>query len=79
MCDLLLWMNEMVERFLPSNDPIKEDVLEWTVKRDSEDVKKLLGWLNETQSYREKKAMITLIQGLLEELKMAIEELSELQ
>ncbi|HJM44986.1 MAG TPA: hypothetical protein QF644_03445 [Candidatus Poseidoniaceae archaeon] len=72
-------MNEMVERFLPSNDPIKEDVLEWTVKRDSEDAKKLLGWLNETQSYREKKAMITLIQGLLEELKMAIEELSELQ
>jgi len=79
MWDLLLWMNEMVERFLPSNDPIKEDVLEWTVKRDSEDAKKLLGWLNETQSYREKKAMITLIQGLLEELKMAIEELSELQ
>tara|TARA_X000000368_G_C22365661_1_gene422542 strand:- start:98 stop:316 length:219 start_codon:yes stop_codon:yes gene_type:complete len=69
----------MVERFLPSNDPIKEDVLDWTVKRDSEDAKKLLEWLNDTQSYREKKAMILLIQGLVEELKTAIDELAELQ
>jgi hypothetical protein len=69
----------MVERFLPSNDPIKEDVLEWTVKRDSQDAKKLLGWINETQSYREKKAMILLVQGLVEELKIAVDELSELQ
>lgn len=69
----------MVERFLPSNDPIKEDVLDWTVKRDSEDARKLLEWLNDTQSYREKKAMILLIQGLVDELKTAIEELAELQ
>lgn len=69
----------MVERFLPSNDPIKEDVLEWTVKRDSQDATKLLGWINETQSYREKKAMILLVQGLVEELKIAVDQLSELQ
>lgn len=69
----------MVERFLPSNDPIKEGVLDWTVKRDSEDAKKLLEWLNDTQSYREKKAMILLIQGLVDELKTAIDELAELQ
>ena len=69
----------MVERFLPSNDPIKEDVLEWTVKRDAADAKKLLDWLNETQSYREKKAMILLIQELVEELKMAVDELSDLK
>ncbi len=69
----------MVERFLPSNDPIKEDVLEWTVKRDAADAKKLLDWLSETQSYREKKAMILLIQELVEELKMAVDELSDLK
>ena len=69
----------MVERFLPSNDPIKEDVLEWTVKRDSQDATKLLGWINETQSYREKKAMILLVQGPVEELKIAVDQLSELQ
>jgi len=69
----------MVERFLPSNDHIKEDVLEWTVKRDAADAKKLLDWLSETQSYREKKAMILLIQELVEELKMAVDELSDLK
>ncbi len=72
-------MSQMVERFLPSNDPIKEDVLEWTVKRDAADAKKLLDWLGETQSYREKKAMILLIQGLVDELKMAVDELADLQ
>tara|TARA_Y100000588_G_C13700753_1_gene688540 strand:+ start:209 stop:418 length:210 start_codon:yes stop_codon:yes gene_type:complete len=69
----------MVERFLPSNDPIKESVLEWTVKRDAEDAKKLLTWLNETKTFREKKAMILLIHELVEELKGAVDELSKLQ
>ncbi|MBJ99509.1 MAG: hypothetical protein CMB48_00650 [Euryarchaeota archaeon] len=69
----------MVERFLPSNDPIKEEVLDWTVKRDAQDIKILLEWLHEARSFREKKAMISLIEGLISELKMAIDELSELQ
>ncbi len=69
----------MVERFLPSNDPIKEEVLEWTVTRDAQDARKLLEWLNETRTFREKKAMILLIQELLEELKSAVDELAELQ
>ena len=69
----------MVERFLPSNDPIKESVLEWTVKRDAQDARKLLEWMNETSTFREKKAMILLIQELLEELKSAVDELAELQ
>ena len=53
----------MVERFLPSNDPIKEEVLDWTVKRDAQDIKILLEWLHEARSFREKKAMISLIEG----------------
>jgi hypothetical protein len=69
----------MVERFLPSNDPIKEEVLEWTVTRDAQDARKLLEWLNETRTFREKKAMILLIQELLDELKSAVNELAELQ
>ena len=69
----------MVERFLPSNDPIKEEVLEWTVTRDAQDARKLLEWLNETRTFREKKAMILLIQELLDELKSAVDELAELQ
>ena len=27
----------MVERLLPSDDPVAEEVLEWTIKRDAED------------------------------------------
>ena len=69
----------MVERFLPSDDPIKEKVLEWTVHRDSEDVRRLLEWLNEVRTLREKRVMMTLIQQLIDELKLAIEELAELQ
>jgi len=69
----------MVERFLPSNDPIKENVLEWTVNRNAQDVRKLLEWLNETKTLREKKAMILLIQELIEELKSAVDDLAELQ
>ena len=69
----------MVERFLPSNDPIKENVLEWTVNRNAQDVRKLLEWLNETRTLREKKAMILLIQELIEELKSAVDDLAELQ
>ena len=72
-------MSRMVERFLPSNDPIKESVLEWTVERDAKDVIKLLNWVNETQSFREKKAMILLIKDLIDELQMAIDELAKLQ
>ena len=69
----------MVERFLPSNDPIKENVLEWTVNRNAQDARKLLEWLSETGTFREKKAMILLIQELIEELKSAVDNLAELQ
>ena len=69
----------MVERFLSSDDPIKEEDLEWTIKKDASDAKKLLEWLVDTSSYREKQAMIDLIQGLVDELKISIEMLTDLQ
>lgn len=69
----------MVERFLPSDDPIKEQVLEWTVSRDARDAGRLLEWLEQTRTLREKRAMVALIEELLGELKLAIEELAELQ
>ena len=28
----------MVERLLPSDDPVAEEVLEWTIKRDAQDI-----------------------------------------
>ena len=35
----------MVERLLPSDDPVAEEVLEWTIKRDAEDITQLMEWL----------------------------------
>ena len=49
------------------------------MKRDAQDIKILLDWLNEARSFREKRAMIALIEGLVGELKMAVDELSKLQ
>ena len=65
-----------VERFLPSDDPIKEDVLEWIVERNSRDVHQLLNWLSESRSLREKRAMVRRIRELVGELEEAMEELA---
>ena len=35
----------MAERFLPTEDPVLEQVLTWTVERDARDVRRLLEWL----------------------------------
>ena len=32
----------MVERLLPAEDPVLENVLKWTVERDAKDVRRLL-------------------------------------
>jgi len=70
-----MWLIE-VERFLPSDDPIKEDVLEWIVERNSRDVHQLLFWLSESRSLREKRAMVRRIRELVGELEEAMEELA---
>ena len=73
--DYIMWLIE-VERFLPSDDPIKEDVLEWIVERNSRDVHQLLFWLSESRSLREKRAMVRRIRELVGELEEAMEELA---
>ena len=40
----------MVERLLPSDDPVAEEVLEWTIKRDAEDITQLMEWLAGTSA-----------------------------
>ena len=48
----------MVERLLPADDPVLENVLKWTVERDAKDVRRLLEWLPEARSSRERKALL---------------------
>ena len=35
----------MADRFLPADDPVLEEVLNWTVARDAQDIRRLLEWL----------------------------------
>ena len=65
----------MTERFLPAEDPVLESVLRWTVDRDARDVRRLLEWLPEARSSRERKALLDRVRDLLEELEEALNRL----
>ena len=69
----------MSERFLPTDDPVLESVLQWTVTRDAQDVRRLLEWLPEARSSRERKALLDRVRGLLEELESALDSLETLK
>ena len=68
----------MAERFLPTEDPVMEAVLQWTVERDAKDVRRLLEWLPEARSSRERKALMERVLILIEELEDALNKLYEL-
>ena len=68
----------MRERFLPSDDPVLEAVYQWTVERDAQDVRRLLEWLPEARSSRERRALLDRVRGLLAELESALDGLDSL-
>tara|TARA_B100001564_G_scaffold25742_1_gene19141 strand:- start:1250 stop:1459 length:210 start_codon:yes stop_codon:yes gene_type:complete len=68
----------MAERFLPTNDPVMEAVLQWTVERDAKDVRRLLEWLPEARSRRERQALMQRVRSLLQELEDAMDKLEQL-
>ena len=68
----------MAERFLPTEDPVMESVLQWTVDRDARDVRRLLEWLPEARSSRERKALLERVRSLLKELEDALNDLDDL-
>ena len=68
----------MAERLLPAEDPVLESVLKWTVERDARDVRRLLEWLPEARSSRERKALIHRVRGLLSELEGALDALDDM-
>ena len=55
----------MAERFLPTEDPVLEQVLSWTVERDARDVRRLLEWLPQARSNRERQALLDRVRDLL--------------
>ena len=68
----------MAERFLPTEDPVLEQVLTWTVARDARDVRRLLVWLPQARSRRERQALLDRVRDLLDELEQAMSALDEL-
>ena len=67
----------MAERFLPTEDPVLEQVLTWTVERDARDVRRLLEWLPQARSSRERQALLDRVRDLLDELEQAMSALDE--
>jgi hypothetical protein len=55
-----------------------EAVLQWTVERDAKDVRRLLEWLPEARSSRERQALMERVRSLLSELEEAMDKLDAL-
>ena len=69
----------MVERLLPSDDPGAEEVLEWTIKRDAEDITQLMEWLVGTTARKDRGMLINRALDLMEEINHALRRLDELR
>jgi len=69
----------VVERFLPADDPVLEEVLIWTINRDSLDMRRLLEWLPQAQSVRERRVLLERVDLLSKELEQAVNKLAILQ
>ena len=50
---------------MPTEDPVMEAVLQWTVQRDAKDVRRLLEWLPEARSSRERQALMERVRRTL--------------
>ncbi|MAG74228.1 MAG: hypothetical protein CL962_01475 [Euryarchaeota archaeon] len=69
----------MVERLLPSDDPIAEEVLEWTIKRDSKDITQLMKWMETTEIRRDRQVLLNRAMDLMDEIQYALNRLKELR
>ena len=48
----------MSNRLLPSDDPVAEQVLEWTIKRDAHDITQLMRWMETTDVRRDRQVLL---------------------
>ena len=69
----------MVERLLPSDDHIAEEVLEWTIKRDSKDITQLMRWMETTEIRRDRQVLLNRAMDLMDEIQYALNRLNELR
>tara|TARA_Y100001936_G_scaffold121609_3_gene118914 strand:+ start:2541 stop:2750 length:210 start_codon:yes stop_codon:yes gene_type:complete len=66
-------------RLLPSEDPIAESVLEWTITRDSRDIRQLMVWMEESEGRKERVIFMSRALDLMDEIQYALSRLDELR
>ncbi len=69
----------MPGRLLPSEDPIAESVLEWTITRDSRDIRQLMVWMEESEGRKERVIFMSRALDLMDEIQYALSRLDELR
>ena len=69
----------MSERLLPSDDPIAEQVLEWTIQRESADIMLLMRWIERSDGRKERLTLIARASELMEEIRYAMQRLDDLR
>jgi len=66
-------------RLLPSDDPIAEEVLEWTIEKDARDIAQIMHWLEQTNGRRDRMVLMSRAKDLIDEMLHAIRRLDELR
>ncbi|MAM99306.1 MAG: hypothetical protein VX493_05345 [Candidatus Thermoplasmatota archaeon] len=69
----------MSSRLLPSDDPIAEQVLEWTIQRDAQDIRQLMRWMESKRSRKDRAALLNRSLDLMDEIQHALRRLDELR
>ena len=69
----------MNSRLLPSDDPIAEQVLEWTIQRDAQDIRQLMRWMETKRSRKDRSALLNRSLDLMDEIQHALRRLDELR
>ena len=69
----------MSERLLPSDDPIAEEVLEWTIEKDARDIAQIMHWLEQTNGRRDRMVLMSRAKDLIDEMLHSIRRLDELR
>ena len=69
----------MSERLLPSDHPVAEQVLEWTIQRDSADIRQLMQWVERSDGRKERLTLLARATELMEEIRYAMQRLDDLR
>ena len=66
-------------RRLPSDNPVAEQVLEWTIQRDSHDIRQLMRWMETKRSRKDRVVLLNRALDLMDEIQHAMRRLDELR